>query len=990
MKTDNKSAGSSISREFAFDFAVRTNVGMKREENQDSYGLAQTQDASLFIVADGMGGAAGGAKASLLAVNIVSRIGIKPSGSLSPDSFFEAIRVANEFIHNQSQTYPQLQGMGTTLVMLGIVGRRALLANVGDSRIYFLRGGEFVQLTKDHTLVREMVEAGEITEEQAEDHPVAHMLTRALGGAPEVNPDVEFLEYPVEIGDRFLLCCDGLYNDISAEEIGQMVASLPPSEAVEKLVQLANSRGGSDNITVQILEVREAKPEDTSLLPDQGVIEISHSAGDFESEKEQFKHSLQEKIVTLEDEFTSELLSAEPAAPEVDPIVTGGSVLSSGQETFDSIILGMQDSSGSSSVNSLSSATATATAAAAAAVTTADNAAEAEPISESVVSDEFVSDENEVANLESNSELAVESLEEVSTEEIVSTSVVEEVSTPVVEENVQLEAKDSQETLENKEDPVDEGDSSRDFVMVEEEPSEVNFTLADDQAETTETVGSDPVKVEKAEKVLDKAEAPTSEDIFEEDSFDQSEDLEIPAAAQISQRSIPKGGMIAGSLLLAGLAGGWLFTSNQGDKPLVQAKNSIESPLALGELSIEEEKQRLAIESRAIAEEKIRLEEERQAFEADKRSQKIVKEIVPEVRVVTTEEVELVEQQEKAAVVEEVKLAEQQQIVAVKEEQKKAAVVEEVKLAEQQQIVAVEEQIEKVKEPIPEAGLTLASNAEDRVVAIDWEKEDREIKQAKKNLEKATVEPKVEKKQLILTEAEKRKVSLKKARVREKIASVVGKMEATKLQTDSEKTTWIDSMKSKLSVLDTGLNRASKNYRKATSSLKKWKGFEKMQGRTKPLTLAKKLSKEDGKLKSIVKQIEKLSLQYSEAAEGNLSDPATANLMIKLGNDVNTQKSELRKISKEIIDGRLKESQENLVEYARLKDELSTKKKILNKQIGTARTIKPGSRETGETRLKELSVKKDELDSELLELTAQLSDQQESDFKREQILRSGK
>ena len=86
----------------------------------------------------------------------------------------------------------------------------------------------------------------------------------------------------------------------------------------------------------------------------------------------------------------------------------------------------------------------------------------------------------------------------------------------------------------------------------------------------------------------------------------------------------------------------------------------------------------------------------------------------------------------------------------------------------------------------------------------------------------------------------------------------------------------------------------------------------------------------------------------------------------------------------------MKESQENLVEYARLKDELSTKKKILNKQIGTARTIKPGSRETGETRLKELSVKKDELDSELLELTAQLSDQQESDFKREQILRSGK
>ncbi len=973
MKTDNKSAGSSISREFTFEFGVRTNVGMKREENQDSYGLAQTQDASLFIVADGMGGAAGGAKASLLAVNIVSRIGIKPSGSLSPDSFFEAIRVANEFIHNQSQTYPQLQGMGTTLVMLGVVGRRALLANVGDSRIYFLRGGEFRQLTKDHTLVREMVEAGEITEEQAENHPVAHMLTRALGGAPEVNPDVEFLEYPVEVGDRFLLCCDGLYNDISDQEIGQMVASLPPSEAVEKLVQLANSRGGSDNITVQIVEVREATPEDISLLPDQGVIEISHSAGDFESEKEQFKHSLQEKIIKLEDEFTSELLSAEPAASVVEPAISGGSVLSSGQETFNSIILGLTGSSGSESPSSLDLAAAA-----------TGQAAEPKIASGPVVTEEPVSDENPMADLESGQDMVVEeSFEENTplkakvdqTEGRAKNDQPESSEKPASSEEIvedraesESELKDSQETSEKK-----EGDSSRDFVMVEEQTSDVNFTLADEQIETTEKINSDPVKPEES---VSNTQASSSEEIFEEDSFDQPEELEIPAAAEINTLSLPKGGLIAGSLLLAGLVGAWLFTGEQGDQPLVQAKNSIESPLALGELSLEEEKQRLAIESRAIAEEKIRLEEERQAFEADKRSQKIVKEIVPEVRVVTTEEVELVEEQKKAAVVE--------------EQQKKAAVVEEVKLGEQQQVVAAEEEVEKIKEPLPEAGLTLARNSGDRVVAVDWEKESLAIEQAKKDLDKAKVKPETEKKQLILTAAEKRKISLKKARVREKIASVVGKMEATKLQTDSDKSTWIESMKNKLSVLDKGLSRASQNYGKAASSLKKWKGFEKMQGRTKPLTLAKKLSKEDGKLKSIVSQIEKLSLQYSEAAEGNLSDPATANLMIKLGNDVNTQKSELRKISQEIIDGRLKESQENLVEYARLKDELSTKKKILNKQIGTARTIKPGSRETGETRLKELSAEKDELDSQLLELTAQLSDQQESNFKREQILRAGK
>jgi len=156
------------------------------------------------------------------------------------------------------------------------------------------------------------------------------------------------------------------------------------------------------------------------------------------------------------------------------------------------------------------------------------------------------------------------------------------------------------------------------------------------------------------------------------------------------------------------------------------------------------------------------------------------------------------------------------------------------------------------------------------------------------------------------------------------------------------------------------------------------------------LSLAKKIASDEGSLKPVVRQIEQLSLEYSQAAEGDLSDPATANKMIKLGTEINERKKSIRTLSKKVIDKKLDESQANLVEYSRLKDELSRKKKVLNKQIGTTRTIKPGSRQTGAARLKELTAEKADLEEQLKELTRQLSNEQELVFKREQVLKTGR
>lgn len=246
---------------------VLSDVGRRRQENQDSYGYVHTEKGSLFLVADGMGGAQGGATASALAIEVIGRRAVNGSGELHPDSLVAAIRLANKAVHEYAKTSDKLSGMGTTLVALAVFSDKAVVAHVGDSRIYLLKNDKLVQLTRDHTLVQELMDAGTISAEQAENHPISHMLTRSIGPTPQVDVELQIYPLPLTEGDRFLLCCDGLTNHVEDIEIQRILEQKDDlKDAAEMFIELANQRGGTDNITVQIVEVCGFDDSDRSEL----------------------------------------------------------------------------------------------------------------------------------------------------------------------------------------------------------------------------------------------------------------------------------------------------------------------------------------------------------------------------------------------------------------------------------------------------------------------------------------------------------------------------------------------------------------------------------------------------------------------------------------------------------------------------------------------------------------------------------------------------
>jgi protein phosphatase len=224
-----------------------------RKTNEDSFFADEA--LGLFIVADGMGGHAGGEVASQVAIDALQQaFGEHPSGP----GLAEAILSANTAVWVASQERADLRGMGTTLTAVALVnegGRDVLaLVNVGDSRSYRFHDGELTQITTDHSLAEEMVRNGEITEAEAMVHPHRHILTRALGVSPEVSADLWRIR--PEQGDRYLLCSDGLTNEVSDDEIAQILSSTHnPQEAVEKLVEAARNHGGNDNITAVLVDV---------------------------------------------------------------------------------------------------------------------------------------------------------------------------------------------------------------------------------------------------------------------------------------------------------------------------------------------------------------------------------------------------------------------------------------------------------------------------------------------------------------------------------------------------------------------------------------------------------------------------------------------------------------------------------------------------------------------------------------------------------------
>jgi PPM family protein phosphatase len=229
----------------------RSDVGRQRSANEDSLVIAPP----FFAVADGMGGAKAGEVASATAVEVFG--GERDSSEAAEAQLARIVREANRRIHALAVSEESYRGMGTTLTAAKITGDGVSLAHVGDSRAYLLRGGEFEQLTRDHSLVAELERSGQITAEAAEHHPQRSIITRALG--PE--PDVEVDTYTIagREGDLFMICSDGLTSMISDEEVSSILRSAPSLEdGADALVRAANQSGGRDNITVVLFRLGES------------------------------------------------------------------------------------------------------------------------------------------------------------------------------------------------------------------------------------------------------------------------------------------------------------------------------------------------------------------------------------------------------------------------------------------------------------------------------------------------------------------------------------------------------------------------------------------------------------------------------------------------------------------------------------------------------------------------------------------------------------
>ncbi len=250
---------SALKADHRVQHAALSDVGLRRTNNQDSHvvHLAASDDAwarngHLFIVADGMGAHAAGELASKLAVDTIPLTYQKNRDKPAHVALQKAIQEANHVIHNRGLANPDFQGMGTTTSALLLLPRGAIVAHVGDSRVYRLRGSQLDQLSFDHSLVWELTAAGQIA--GANSGIPRNIITRSLGPNPDVEVDLEG-PFPVAAGDVFLLCSDGLSGEVRDEEIGTILQCLPPEEAVQLLVDLANLRGGPDNITVIVARV---------------------------------------------------------------------------------------------------------------------------------------------------------------------------------------------------------------------------------------------------------------------------------------------------------------------------------------------------------------------------------------------------------------------------------------------------------------------------------------------------------------------------------------------------------------------------------------------------------------------------------------------------------------------------------------------------------------------------------------------------------------
>ena len=235
-----------------------TDVGLHRKENQDTFATAEACGRQIAIVCDGMGGEKGGKIASSIAVETyLSQL----KALLRPDMTIEQLRElssfcvaqANTAVHQYALENPDCKGMGTTLVSVITDGEIALISNIGDSRAYLVREGKLSRVTHDHSVVESLVEAGDITAEQARTHPNRNLITRALG--PEASAACDTYEMKLKAGDRLLLCTDGLIVTATDEQIERAIcASDGIDAALTALIELAKQYGAPDNVTAVLLE----------------------------------------------------------------------------------------------------------------------------------------------------------------------------------------------------------------------------------------------------------------------------------------------------------------------------------------------------------------------------------------------------------------------------------------------------------------------------------------------------------------------------------------------------------------------------------------------------------------------------------------------------------------------------------------------------------------------------------------------------------------
>ena len=242
-----------------------TDVGLRRAQNEDSYGewIPAAADergrrGALLVVADGMGGSRAGEVASRLAVDTVLRSYREAPGVDLLEDLLHAVEAANRTVYAESAAHPELSGMGTTCTAVVVRGSDAYIAHVGDSRAYLVRDGAIRQLTRDHSLVAQLVRDGQLTPEQAKVDPRRNVVTRSVGVGPHVEIDGQHEAGFLQPGDTLLVCSDGLHGVVADDEL-QAAASGPDlAQGCREAIALANRRGGPDNITVVMARVAAA------------------------------------------------------------------------------------------------------------------------------------------------------------------------------------------------------------------------------------------------------------------------------------------------------------------------------------------------------------------------------------------------------------------------------------------------------------------------------------------------------------------------------------------------------------------------------------------------------------------------------------------------------------------------------------------------------------------------------------------------------------